>query len=64
MRKVAHIIALLVATNAFVHPASAGESAYDCDPWSHLAVQDGGPCKPMDSLAWSLAVFDPILTDL
>lgn len=52
MRKVATIIALLVATIAVIHPASADENAYDWDQWSHLAVQDGGRCKPMDSLAW------------
>lgn len=52
MRKVATIITLLVATSAFVHPVSADESTYDWDQWSHLAVQDGGRCKPMDSLAW------------
>jgi len=52
MRKVAAIITLLLATAACVHPASAGESTYDWGQWSHLAVQDGGRFKPLDSLAW------------
>lgn len=51
MRTIVPLITL-VALVSVSHGSAASDAPYDWAAWEHLAVQDGGRCKPMDSLAW------------
>jgi len=52
MRFSIRAVVLLLTSAAPTLAAHESPRAFDFQPWQHLAVQDGGRQKPLDTLAW------------